>query len=304
VERRAQFLLVAVFLLLSVGSVVWFMRWISPAEGDAFEQRLVQFDGSVSGLSVGGEVRYLGVPVGRVLDIGLNPQRTGRVDVQIGLDQPLPDSADLVALLEPQGITGLAVIGLSDRDTTSAPVDVAPGVIPGQPSVFSAVSASALQLAKQAEIALTRFNALLSVETIENFEVTARELRSLAGNLSRASGDVDALVASLGRVSTQVESALPAYHSLALRLEDDLFPTIIDAGQSLQATSDTLAATVGENREQVKQMLQQDLPSLIRVGDELAITLQELQRLARNINNQPGALLYGAPVKEADIPLE
>ena len=161
-ERRAQFLLVAVFLLLSVGSVVLFMRWISPAEGDAFEQRLVQFDGSVSGLSVGGEVRYLGVPVGRVLDIGLNPQRTGRVDVQIGLDQPLPDSADLVALLEPQGITGLAVIGLSDRDTTSAPVDVAPGVIPGQPSVFSAVSASAQQLAKQAEIALTRFNALLS----------------------------------------------------------------------------------------------------------------------------------------------
>lgn len=303
-ERRAQFLLVAVFLLLSVGSVVWFMRWISPAEGDAIEQRLVQFDGSVSGLSVGGEVRYLGVPVGRVLDIGLNPQRTGRVDVQIGLDQPLPDSADLVALLEPQGITGLAVIGLSDRDTTSAPVDVAPGVIPGQPSVFSAVSASALQLAKQAEIALTRFNALLSEETIENFEVTARELRTLAGNLSRASGDVDALLASLGRVSTQVESALPAYHSLALRLEDDLFPTMIDAGQSLQATSDTLAATVGENREQVKQMLQQDLPSLIRVGDELAITLQELQRLARNINNQPGALLYGAPVKEADIPLE
>jgi len=304
VERRAQFLLVAVFLLLSVGSVVWFMRWISPAEGDAVEQRLVQFDGSVSGLSVGGEVRYLGVPVGRVLDISLNPQRAGRVDVQIGLDQPLPDSADLVALLEPQGITGLAVIGLRDRDATSAPVDVAPGVIPGQPSVFSAVSASAQQLAKQAEIALTRFNALLSQETIENFEVTARELRSLAGNLSRASGDVDALLASLGRVSTQVEAALPAYRSLALRLEDDLFPTMIDAGQSLQATSDTLAATVGENREQVKQMLQQDLPSLIRVGDELAITLRELQRLARNINNQPGALLYGAPVKEADIPLE
>ena len=303
-EHRAQFLLVAVFLLLSVGSVVWFMRWISPAAGDTVEQRLVQFDGSVSGLSVGGEVRYLGVPVGRVLDIGLNPQRAGRVDVQIGLDQPLPDSADLVALLEPQGITGLAVIGLRDRDATSAPVDVAPGVIPGQPSVFSAVSASAQQLVKQAEIALTRFNALLSHETIENFEVTARELRSLAGNLSRASGDVDALLASLGRVSTQVEAALPAYRSLALRLEDDLFPTMIDAGQSLQATSDTLAATVGENREQVKQMLQQDLPSLIRVGDELAITLRELQRLARNINNQPGALLYGAPVKEADIPLE
>ena len=55
-ERRAQFVLVAVFLLLSVGSVVWFMRWIAPSDGGLVDQRLVQFDSSVSGLSVGSVV--------------------------------------------------------------------------------------------------------------------------------------------------------------------------------------------------------------------------------------------------------
>ena len=301
-ERRARFLLVAVFLLLSIGGVVWFMRWISPPEGEAVEHRLVQFDSSVSGLSVGGEVRYLGVPVGRVLDIGLNPQRAGRVDVRIGLDQPLPGSTGLVALLEPQGITGLTLIELRDRDATAATADVAPGVIPGQASVLTKVSASALQLAEEAELALTRFNRLLSEETIDNFAATARDLRTLAGNLSRSSADADALLASLARVSGQLEEVLPVYRSLALRLEDDLIPTMVDAGQSLQVTSDSLAAAVGDNREEVNQLLQQDLPSLIRLGDELAIALQELQRLASNINNQPGALLYGAPVTEVEIP--
>ena len=303
-ERRAQFILVAVFLLLSISSAVWFIRWIAPDDEDLADQRLVQFDSSVSGLSVGSVVRYLGVPVGRVLDIGLDQQRAGRVDVQIGLDQHLPDSDDLIALLEPQGITGLALVELRDRTAEYEGADVAPGVIPGQASILSSISDSAEQLAAQAQVALTRFNTLLSEETIENFAATARELRNLAGNLSQATGDADALLASLSRASTQLEAALPAYSSLASRLENDLIPTMIDTGQSMRATSETLAASVGENREEVRQLLERDLPSLIRLSDEFALTLREMTRLVRNVNNQPGALLYGAPVQQADIPLE
>jgi ABC-type transporter Mla subunit MlaD len=97
---------------------------------------------------------------------------------------------------------------------------------------------------------------------------------------------------------------MPAYNSLVLRLESDLLPTIVDAGESIQNTSDVLAASVDENREEISQLLEQDLPSLIRLSDEFAYTLREISRLAKNVNNQPGALLYGAPVPEADIPLD
>ncbi len=303
-ERRAQFILVAVFLLLTVASVAGFIRWITPDESDSVERRLVQFDSSVSGLSVGSVVRYLGVPVGRVLDIALNRERAGRVNVKIGLDQPLPDSDMLVALLEPQGITGLSLVELRDRNLTSVTTDVEPGVIPGQASILSTISNSAAKLSEQAELALTRINALLKEETVANFEDTVRQLRDLTGNLSQASGGADALLVSLTRVSEQLEAALPAYSSLAVQLESDLLPTIVDAGESIQRTSDVLAASVDENREEIGQLLQQDLPSLMRLSDEFAHTLREISRLTRNINNQPGALLYGAPVPEADIPLD
>jgi phospholipid/cholesterol/gamma-HCH transport system substrate-binding protein len=303
-ERRAQFVLVAIFLLLSVASVLGFIRWITPDEGDSVEHRLVQFDSSVSGLSVGSVVRYLGVPVGRVLDIALNRERAGRVNVEIGLDQPLPDSDMLVALLEPQGITGLSLVELRDRNPASITTDVKPGVIPGQASVLSTISNSAAQLSKQAELALTRLNALLNEENVANFENTLRQLRDFTGNLSQASDGADALLASLTRVSEQLEASLPAYNSLALRLESDLLPTIVGAGESIQHTSDVLAASVDENREEISQLLEQDLPSLIRLSDEFAYTLREISRLAKNVNNQPGALLYGAPVPEADIPLD
>jgi len=303
-ERRAQFILVAIFLLLSVASVVGFIRWITPDEGDSVERRMVQFDSSVSGLSVGSVVRYLGVPVGRVLDIALNRERAGRVNVEIGLDQPLPDSDMLVALLEPQGITGLSLVELRDRNPASMTTDVKPGVIPGQASILSTISNSAAQLSEQAELALTRLNALLNEENVANFEDTIRQLRDFTGNLAQASDGADALLASLTRVSEQLEASLPAYNSLALRLESDLLPTIVGAGESIQRTSDVLAASVDENREEISQLMEQDLPSLIRLSDEFAYTLREISRLAKNVNNQPGALLYGAPVPETDIPLE
>lgn len=301
-ERRAQFLLVAAFLLLAVGGLVWFMRWISPAEGDAIERRLVQFEGSVSGLSVGSEVRYLGVPVGRVVTIKLSREFSGRVDVEIGLDEVLPDSNRLVALLEPQGITGLSLVELRDRGAGTRPIDVATGVIPGKPSVFSEVTDAALRTVEQTDATLARISALLSEQTLANLEATTLELRTLTTNLARASSEVDTLLASLSRVSKQVEDALPAYNALALRLEGELIPTMVDTGRSLRKTSDALAAILGDNQANVNRALEQDLPTLVELGNEFALTLQELRRLMAAINNQPGALLYGARVKEQEIP--
>lgn len=303
-ERRAQYLIVAVFLLATIAGMIAFIRWISPAERGMAEERLIQYDSSVSGLSVGSKVRYLGVPVGLVLDIGLNTKRYGRVDVVIGVNEPLPPSETLVALLQPQGITGLTLIELRDRSESYTGPAAESGAIPGQPSVLSRVSGSAVQVAQSTEIALERINELLNPQTVEDFGATVRQLRTLSGNLANASADMDELVASLGRVSAEMESTLPAYSSLAQRLEREVVPTILQTGQSLQSTSDALAQGLGDNQQEIHQLLQQDLPTLVGLTDDLANTLRELYQLMGNINHQPGALLTGAPVEEVEIPLE
>jgi phospholipid/cholesterol/gamma-HCH transport system substrate-binding protein len=304
VERRAQFLLVAVFLLLTLAGLFWFVRWISPEEAGSLEQRLVQFEGSVSGLSVGSEVRYLGVPVGRVLAIGLSRERTGRVDVTIGLDEILPDADRLVGVLEPQGITGLSLVELRDRGSHLEAIEVDPGVIAGKPSVFATVSVAAQRTVEQTNVALARISELLDAQTVENVQATIAQLRTLTGNLARASGDVDALIANLNRVSIRVEEALPDYSALAVRLEGELIPTLVTTGDSLQTTSNEMTRMLGENQAAVNRALQQDLPALVELGDEFSQTLQELRRLMATINNQPGALLYGSRVTETEIPLD
>lgn len=303
-ERRAQIILVAGFLLLTIAGLVFFLRWISPEENTRHEERLVQFEGSVSGLSVGSGVRYLGVPIGQVLSIGLSPGRAGRVDVLIGVDQPLPSSGDLIALLEAQGITGLSVIELRDRSESQAGFEVTEGAIPGYPSVFSQVSNSAVAVARNADATLSRLNSLLSEQAVEDLGVAISQLRTLTDNLAGASTDMDQLLASVARISSEMETTLPAYRSLALRLDSEVVPTVIETGQSLQAGSAALAQAIGDNQQEITQLLQQDLPTLVGVTDDLSASLQELYQLMSNINNQPGALLYGKQVKEVEIPSE
>lgn len=300
-ERRAQIALVTAFLVFSLLGLGLFIQWASPEVMPDAQQRSIQFSGSVSGLSVGSEVRYLGVPAGQVMSIALNPDQVGRVDVVIASAQPLPSSDKLVALLESQGITGLSIIELRDRTTNHASMDVTDGAIPGYPSVFSQVSNSAIGVARNAELTLSRLNQLLSEQAVDDLSVAISQLRTLSGNLSSASAEMDSLMGSVARVSAEMESTLPAYRELAVRLDSEVIPTIVDAGKSLQTTSAALAGTLNENRDELNQLLQEDLPTMAGLSDDLSATLQELYQLLSNLNDEPGALFYGERVTEVEI---
>jgi phospholipid/cholesterol/gamma-HCH transport system substrate-binding protein len=304
-ERNARVILVVSFLLLTVVVLVLFYNWIAgPGEKDMQQEQGIQFDGSVSGLSIGSEVRYLGVPVGRVNSIALSPGRAGRVDVIIGTRQPLPPAEDLVALLEAQGITGLSVIELRDREAESAPLDVPAGMIPGYPSLFSQLAGSAGRITQSVETTLGRLNSLVSEQTADDLSATISQLRRLSANLAAATEDIDEVMASAGRISRELETTLPDFKAIAKQLDEDVLPAIADAGRSLQSATDSISGTIGDNGEELGQLIEQDLPTLINMTDELARTLQELDALVSNINDEPGALLYGQQVREVEIPRE
>ena len=85
----------------------------------------IYFDGSVSGLSEGGPVRYLGVDVGRVVRIRIDPRAADRVQVIADIDATTPISERTLAQLSLQGVTGLLYIDLQQQrcraDTAAHP---------------------------------------------------------------------------------------------------------------------------------------------------------------------------------------
>jgi phospholipid/cholesterol/gamma-HCH transport system substrate-binding protein len=304
-ERKARIILVSGFLILTVLGLVTFFNWIrGPDAGDMTAERHLQFDGSVSGLSIGSDVRYLGVRVGRVSSITLSRSNPGRVEVMIGTDQLLPDSEQLVAILEPQGITGLSLVELRDRTVDNPGFDVEPNVIPGYPSLITQLSASAGQITASVDHVLKRANQLLNDRALENLDATFEQVRILTENMAGASADLESALASVNRVSAELEQTLPEYRAIARRLDKEVLPVVIDAGKSFQAVTDSLGGSIDENRDELAQLMEKELPTLVGLTDELARTLQEFNEMVGNINEEPGALLYGERVQEVEISLE
>ena len=114
-EREANYVAVGTFILLVIAMGVAFVLWYSDArDARDYTRYEIYFAGSVSGLSQGGPVRYLGVDVGRVRRINIDRRNPGRVVVVAEIDRVAPISSATRASLGLQGVTGLLYIDLKE----------------------------------------------------------------------------------------------------------------------------------------------------------------------------------------------
>ena len=121
-EREASYLTVGAFVLLVIALGTWFVIWYTDQQDQRDYKRFeIYFEGSVAGLSKGGPVRYLGVDVGRVVRMNIDPRASDRVQVIVDIDAQAPISDETLATLSLQGVTGLLYIDL-ERDRGDKPV--------------------------------------------------------------------------------------------------------------------------------------------------------------------------------------
>src|ERR1044072_5490661 len=112
-EREANYAAVGAFVVLVVILAVLFVYWYSDSREHRDYQRYeVYFEGSVSGLQRSAAVRYLGVDVGRVVAMRIDPRNPSRVQVVVDIDSSTPISEKTVAELSLQGVTGLLYMDL------------------------------------------------------------------------------------------------------------------------------------------------------------------------------------------------
>src|ERR1700730_9425646 len=150
-EREANYAAVGAFVLLITLIGALFIYWYSDSrDHKTFRRYEIYFDGSVSGLERGAAVRYLGVGVGRVQKLHIDPRDPGRVQVIVDIDSSTPISDKTLAELQLQGVTGLLFI-----DLAQVPADVRlPSPVPGieYPVIRSARSRFDLFLARLPDV--------------------------------------------------------------------------------------------------------------------------------------------------------
>jgi phospholipid/cholesterol/gamma-HCH transport system substrate-binding protein len=302
-EREANYLAVGGFVLLVVVMGVLFVYWYSASSDHRFYVRYeIYFDGSVSGLSEGGPVRYLGVDVGRVIRIRIDPRAANRVQVIADIDATTPISERTLAQLSLQGVTGLLYIDLEQQrpnDTGRRILAAVPSeryqVIRSSHSDFDLFLSSLPALTARLNELVDRSTLLLSDKNILGVEHLVASLDRAAAQLPHTAGNIDSLVDELRSTIDDAHKAISDIHVATQAASVDF----IAAVQKLRATSDNLEhatasldAFVAENRDQLSGFVRGGLPQLELLLRDSRAAAQEIRDLSRSLRENPSQLIY------------
>lgn len=263
---------------------------------------------NVSGLQPQASVRYLGVPVGKVSAIGLDPLTPGQVLVEIAVEDSAPITSRTTASLGFQGVTGLAFIQLDDAPlaaTAASPSHLSPhSRLPLKPGLMSTLADRGDRLLGQLEQSAQRANQLLAPDhqqalmtAVRQFGLAAAELQQLSAQtrnhlpaLAQASQDTLAVVkATAQRVGDSADAARTSARAFQ-RVTERMFASGGTLDQFSQFTEVWVATGQAVRHRTVPEL------ELVLQGAQR--TTQGLNELANTLADQPQALLLGKPAAE------
>src|SRR6516225_4675965 len=111
-ETRAHYVAVGTFVLAVVFLAFVAVLWLGHTEfGLQARRYYIFFRGSVAGLNKGSQVQYNGIPVGRVVDIRVDPDDVEKIQVTVEIDTRIVDiKTDARAFLDANLLNGVATV--------------------------------------------------------------------------------------------------------------------------------------------------------------------------------------------------
>jgi phospholipid/cholesterol/gamma-HCH transport system substrate-binding protein len=311
VEREANYAAVGAFVLIVALLGALFVYWYSDSrEHRSYNRYEIYFTGSVAGLDKGAAVRYLGVGVGRVTDISIDPRDSARVEVIVDIDASTPISERTVAELNLQGVTGLLYIDLlEDRDNkrlaAPAVASLRYPVIRAAQSRIDLFLASLPELVAQASDVVQRANKLLGDDNLNavndalgNFDKASRGLPQTIQNLNSLVAELRGATAELGSTAKTtrgvVESVGPDIKSAADRVRD--------IADHLATATDQLDAVIADNRKDVRSFARDGLPEIERFAREGRAAARDIRALSDSLRENPGQILYQPQSRGVEVP--
>jgi phospholipid/cholesterol/gamma-HCH transport system substrate-binding protein len=257
-------------------------------------------------------VRYLGVDVGRVQRIRIDPRADNRVQVVADIDSTTPVSDRTLAQLSLQGITGLLFIDLQQereeesgrRILAAVPSERYP-VIRSSHSDFDQFLSSLPNLASRLNDMFDRASRLLSDNNVRNVTRVIDNLDQAVARLPASTRDLNQLLGDLRTTVASAQGLINDLHGTTRTGSVDFLAAV----QKLRVTSDNLAATTStlnafaaENRAELSGFIAVGLPQFEALLRDTRTAAQQITELSRNLNDNPSLLIYQPPAAGMVIP--
>ena len=149
-ESDKRYFLEGLFVIGFSIALAFFFIWLTRSGNKDDVLYRIHFSESVSGLSLGDPVKFLGVDVGMVEAMTIHPDDPGRVEVDVRLRKDAQVKTDTTATLQFKGITGAYFVELNGGSVDEKYlVETTPaGQVPEIPSKKSSFNALMDQLPK------------------------------------------------------------------------------------------------------------------------------------------------------------
>jgi phospholipid/cholesterol/gamma-HCH transport system substrate-binding protein len=289
-ETRASYLLVGTFVLVLVAAGFIFILWIAKAQVTRDTQTyLTYFTTTVTGLQTGSVVRYRGVPVGDVTRIRIDPQNPEQIEVTLEVEATTPIKTDTVAVLESQGITGVAFIQLRGGLRTSPTLVAQQGerhpVIKSEGSGFEKILTDFPKLLQSLNTLAESANAVLDEKNRESITVTLENVAKISKALGAREKEFDAVLTNANKTLESVNG-----------LVGDMRPAITDIQdgvKSFSAMSGTVNKLVEENRRPWRDFSATGLYEFSLFITEARDLVQALTRISTKLEDDPARFLFG-----------
>jgi phospholipid/cholesterol/gamma-HCH transport system substrate-binding protein len=300
---------VGLFVSIAITAFVVFVLWLTGREGqEAMTRYTLLFDQNVSGLVVGGQVKYMGMNVGSVIHMDLDKSDGVRVQVDIEILETTPVDRGTYASLASQALTGVAVVNLASEPGQHAALPEPPRGeyprIPVREVGFAAVMASAPEIVNKLDVLLTRAGEMLNDENRAAVGSALENVETLSAALAGSGDSLAALPQELRGTLAEVQATVERLRAMVETLQPGVDQTLANLNRStenLASLTGRIDALLRRHEQDMSYFVEKGLgeaPELLRDTRE---AVRDLEKLLAELKDDPSQLVHRPSVDTLEI---
>lgn len=297
-ETRAGYMVVGAFVLIIMAGILAFFLWLAKTDF-AYKTNtyIIYFPGSVTGLTLGGPVNYLGVPVGTVKKIELDAQNLECVKIIVGIKESIPIREDAYASLELQGLTGYKFVQISGGGKESPLLKVKPGhrypVIPSRYSGVEEIMTTLPRMVNKFTNLVDRINTIFNEENRNRFSNTLKNINALSKDLADSATPLKQLIDNTGK---------------AIKTFDTEFQNMSHSSQQMlekvEAAASDFSQFLKENRKPITVLTQNGSYEILQTLSDTREMVTKATQFFEKLDENPRSLIFDSQRKGIAVPLQ
>lgn len=296
-DSKVSYTVVGLFVVILASALIVAFFWLSQyRHNKTYHTYLVYMHAEVSGLSVQSSVRFNGVKVGYVGSIKLDKDNPQLVILSLKILQGTPITTSTVAILMPQGITGVVYVGLKAETTRAPLLKLRKGqkypIIPARPSLFTQVSEVLPQITSTLKSLGESVNKVFDKENRTALRNILQHMNQFTKTLADNSKNLDVSMKSMKKILQNSEHASEQLPKVMQQLQATLI-SARNTSKQIDAAAVSLKYTLRDGRAAMSNFSNQLLPNTTRTMTKLNELISNLAKLSIELKYNPSVLVRG-----------